>query len=150
MRLDHPIARLGAFGAALMAALMAALLGAPLAAASPAGDAALGFWRVQSGRGVVEIRRCGGSICGTIVAGAGAALDTENDDPALRNRPLIGLIMLSGDRETARGWVSGRIYNPDDGGAYRSEITPGPRGALLVKGCFGPLCRTQTWTRSPE
>jgi uncharacterized protein (DUF2147 family) len=117
------------------------------ASAGPADDV-LGLWLTQSGNGVVEISRCGGSICGRIVGGRGERLDVNNRDRALRTRELMGVVILSGYRESAAGWVGGRIYNPEDGASYRSELAPGPQGTLRVIGCLGPFCRTQVWTRT--
>jgi uncharacterized protein (DUF2147 family) len=45
-------------------------------------------------------------------------------------------------------WIDGQIYNPEDGNSYRSILEPGPGDTLKVKGCLGPFCQTQTWTRA--
>lgn len=133
----------------MFAALAAwSLLSGP-AAAGPA-DEVLGLWLTQSGNGVVEIARCGESLCGRIVGGRGERFDVRNRDRALRTRELMGLVILSGFRETSEGWSGGRIYNPEDGGAYRSELAPGRGGTLRVTGCVGPICRTQVWTPTTQ
>ena len=140
--------RFRAMRALLPAVLLLAFTSA--AHASPAGDSVMGRWKTQSGHGIVELARCGTSVCGKIVGGSGGEpLDVKNKNAALRTRQLVGLTMMSGYRETAKGWAGGTIYNPEDGGAYGSELKPGPSGTLLVKGCFGVLCRTQTWTKAP-
>lgn len=119
------------------------------AAAGPADDA-LGLWLTQSGNGVIEITRCGESVCGRVVGGRGERLDVNNRDRALRSRELMGITILSGHREGPEGWVGGRIYNPEDGASYRSNLAPGPGGTLRVTGCLGPFCRTQVWTRTTQ
>ncbi len=73
------------------------------------------------------------------------ALDTNNSDPALRSRQLVGTAFVYGFKARGDDWVRGRIYNPDDGRTYRSRINRNADGSLAVKGCVGPICRTQTW-----
>ncbi|NJR20288.1 MAG: DUF2147 domain-containing protein [Hyphomonadaceae bacterium] len=74
-------------------------------------------------------------------------LDTNNPNPALRTRPLIGLNILSGfTRQADNSYKGGTIYNPEDGRTYRSEFRLKPDGRLEVKGCVGPICRAQIWT----
>ena len=40
----------------------------------------------------------------------------------------------------------GRVYNPEDGGTYRTEVRPRAGGALEVKGCVAFICRTRVWS----
>jgi uncharacterized protein (DUF2147 family) len=47
-------------------------------------------------------------------------VDDENPDPALQNRPILGLPLLQGfeyDREDKQ-WNNGTIYDPDNGKTY--------------------------------
>lgn len=115
-------------------------------------DAAVGRWKTQTRNAIVEIQRCGPSICGRILTSDAlrtnpALQDTKNSDKTLRTRPLRGLQILSGFTASGDGWTGGRIYNAEDGKTYSSDITPAG-DQLKVRGCvFRPLCRTQTWTR---
>ena len=70
----------------------------------------------------------------------------QQSDKALRSRPIAGLTILSGFAAAGDHW-SGRIYDPRSGRTYRSELRR-ESGTLKVKGCFGPFCRTQVWTRA--
>jgi uncharacterized protein (DUF2147 family) len=129
------------------------LCGGSAVAASP--DAVSGDWAV--GRtNVVRIGPCSGAparLCGIIVATAngkdGRPLrDSENPDPALRNRPLVGLPLIFGFRAAGDGrWTGGKIYDPDDGKTYDAKLAPGPDGTLQVSGCVLFLCKAQTWRR---
>ena len=107
-------------------------------------------WRTASGSGIVRMERCDGNrLCGVItrVIGAPVANDARNPDPALRSRPLVGIRILSGFTPAGPGrWTGGRIYNPEDGRSYRSELRTLPNGNLEVKGCVGPVCQDQIWT----
>ncbi len=47
--------------------------------------------------------------------------DDNNPDPALRDRPLVGLELLSGFRYTGKRW-EGKIYDPASGNTYSSRM----------------------------
>ncbi len=134
--------------------MLVTLLGVALAAAAPQGpDAAIGRWKTQTRNAIVEIERCGTSICGRILTSDALRTnpdtrDTKNSNAALRNRPLRGLQILSGFKASGNGWTGGQIYNAEDGRTYSADVTPEGADQLKVRGCvFRPLCRTQTWTR---
>lgn len=127
-----------------LAALPLAFL---LAAAVPA--PITGRWLTAEGKAVVEIAACGRSLCGRIARvlkprPGGPAVDVNNPDPALRGRPIRGIAILSGYRPSGDRW-HGRIYDPESGRTYRSELSR-VGGVLTVKGCWGPFCRSQQWT----
>ena len=110
-----------------------------------------GRWVTQEKDGVVEIYACGDSICGKLAkflkapAGGNAQKDVNNSNPALRNRPLLGINLLSGFKAEGNEW-KGSIYDPRRGKTFRSVVYKGKSGNLIVKGCVGPICQTQTWT----
>lgn len=102
--------------------------------------------------GIVEIARCGAAYCGRIVGGAfdPDMRDTRNKNPALRNRSIQGLPIMTGFAGGPTSWTGGRIYRPLDGGTYSGSITLDGGDTLHLKGCIvWPLCRTQTWHRIP-
>jgi uncharacterized protein (DUF2147 family) len=119
------------------------ILGALLAGAPVAADTALGRWKTETHNAIVEITRCGESICGKIltsdmIRSNPALKDAKNANEKLRSRPLQGLLMLS----------DGQVYNAEDGKTYSGKITPVGTDQLKLRGCvFFPLCKTQTWTR---
>ncbi len=123
------------------------------AAAAMSPDAAIGKWRTQTRNGIVEVERCGGSICGKLVSSDGLRanpnlLDANNKDAALRTRRLVGLQILGGFTRGDGEWTGGTIYNGDDGGTYKATVTPLDADHLKVRGCIiWPLCKSQTWTR---
>jgi uncharacterized protein (DUF2147 family) len=126
-------------------ALAAAAVGNP--------DIVVGRWRTETRGGIIEIARCGPSICGKIVTSDGLAtnpnlMDVNNKDPKLRNRPIKGMQMLSGFSYKDGLWDGGTIYNGEDGKTYSARITPVDANTLKLRGCiFVPLCKNQTWTR---
>jgi uncharacterized protein (DUF2147 family) len=76
--------------------------------------------------------------------------DHNNPDPALRSRPIIGLVIMEGfvfdGKDT---WHKGTIYDPDNGKTYKCKIRVGDDGELKVRGFIGfsMLGRTEVWTR---
>jgi uncharacterized protein (DUF2147 family) len=130
---------------------MILLMAAALAASGA--DSVIGRWATQTRNGVVEIARCGASVCGRLVTSDGIRTnpnltDSKNKDAALRGRKLAGMQILGGFTQSDGQWTGGTIYNAEDGGTYKATLTPaGDR--LKVKGCIvWPLCKTQTWTRA--
>lgn len=80
-------------------------------------------------------------------------LDDENEDESLRNRPVMGLMLLrdfefDGDDE----WEDGRIYDPKNGKDYSCYMKfedENDMNTLKVRGFIGfsLLGRTTYWTR---
>jgi uncharacterized protein (DUF2147 family) len=136
---------------ALAMALVLLTAAAPAAMATP--SSVLGVWLTAGGDGHVEIATCGASVCGFIrgdgppPAPGQPTTDVKNPDRALRQRPLVGLRILEGFSPTATGWINGRGYDPRTGASFRSELRPQPDGTLVLKGCVGPICRTEKWRR---
>lgn len=121
------------------------LLGAAIAATSPAGT-----WVTEDGTALVRIEPCGSSICGSVerIIATGPDVpqtDVHNPSPALRERPLLGLEVLSGFQWTGSEWTGGRIYDPKTGKTYRSKLSLAPEGSLRVSGCVLFVCETQLW-----
>ena len=121
--------------------------------ASPAWGSDLnvaGTW-VTAGGAHVEIGNCGDDTpCGELVwykSDAGMTeLDTLNPDPAMRENPLIGTMIVWGFEAKGDKWKSGKIYDAENGKLYKSKMSMNEDGTLKVKGCVGPICQSQTWT----
>jgi uncharacterized protein (DUF2147 family) len=113
-----------------------------------------GRWYTEQKDSIVQIGQCGAVICGKVLKvlkgppGGGKALDVNNPDPALRSRPIEGIILLSGFKDGGDEW-EGQIYDPRAGKTYRSTLQKQADGSLRVKGCVGPFCRSVTFTPAP-
>lgn len=136
------------FAATALAATAALTAGPALAAAPIAGN-----WITEEKDAVVAVGRCGQSLCGKISRflkpppeGAGQR-DVNNPDPAKRSRRILGLPVLTSFSEDGDVW-RGRIYDPKSGKDYRSVVRRLSSGKLEVKGCLGPFCQTQVWTKA--
>ncbi|WP_420822317.1 DUF2147 domain-containing protein [Sphingomonas aracearum] len=130
----------------------ATIVAAPLNAQVSA-NTAVGRWQTETRGGIVEIARCGPSLCGRLVASEHLRTnpdlrDVNNSDKSLRNRQLKGLQILSGFTQDGNVWDGGKIYNAEDGKTYKARITPAGPNELKLRGCvFVPFCKTQTWKR---
>ena len=117
----------------------------------------VGVWVHESERVRVEITPCGDRLCGQIVwlnwledPHDLPLVDIKNSDPALRARPLLGLIVLRDLRSTdGHVWIDGRIYNPVDGKEYSALMSIQKDGSLRVRAyVLHPLIgQTQLWSR---
>lgn len=134
--------------------LFATLMGAPPARSE--NDPA-GVWLTQQGDARIQVSRCGAGICGRIVwlrdpidpKTNKPQVDDKNPNPALQQRPIIGLSLLIGMKPSGPAKWSGQIYNADDGKTYIAHVTVTDGGTLDVTGCIagGMLCGGETWTR---
>jgi len=132
---------------------MSLLLLAALLAANPSADVAVGTWHSPTKNAIIAIDKCGASLCGHLVTSDGIKAnpglkDVNNKDPKLQGRPLKGSPMLSGFVRDGNDWVSGSVYNADDGRTYGGKITILDANSIKLRGCvFVPICKSETWTR---
>lgn len=135
------------------AALLTAfgLAAGSLSANAEEASSILGSWKTDSGSAIVDISFCEpNSPCGEITwvdPNGASVVDRNNPDDSLKTRPLVGVMMLWGFEAKGDKWKGGKIYNPKDGKTYKSKISLNDDGRLKVKGCVGPICKTQLWTR---
>ncbi len=135
-------------------------------------DAIVGVWETEhedDGWSHVEIYVKDGKIHGHIVwlknplydAGEVDGLDNqprvdlENPDKALRDRPILGLELMSDFAHNGKNkWEDGRIYDPKSGKDYRCKVTMKDDNTLEVYGYvkvgFVKMGRNTTWTRVVE
>ncbi len=74
--------------------------------------------------------------------------DQNNPDPALRNRPIVGIAFIRDFRAVRPGrWSGGTIYDPNSGKTYDSKVRINPDGTLKVEGCILVICQAQVWRR---
>jgi uncharacterized protein (DUF2147 family) len=73
--------------------------------------------------------------------------DANNADTGLRDRPIMGLEILSGFKASADGWSGGTVYSPRAGKSYPADLSIAPDGRLQLKVKAGILSKTDYWTR---
>jgi uncharacterized protein (DUF2147 family) len=111
----------------------------------------LGTWKTDGGDSQLELFTCADKICGKIVwlkvpryidvndGPVGAIkVDRKSSDPALRNRPILGLQVMKG--LTAKGgnrWDNGVCYDPESGRSYKCKMRLSSPGRLELRGYIG-------------
>ncbi len=124
-------------------------------------DDVIGVWLTQYKDSKVEIYKDGGKYFGKIVwletpidsITGKPKVDDKNENPALRNRPIMGMKLLEnfvfdGDDE----WEDGTIYDPKKGKTYSCYMEfpdENNKDRLKIRGYIGVslLGRTVYWTR---
>lgn len=136
--------------------LAVALATAGMATQARAADPS-GIWAKDDGSAKLEIKKCGRGICSKIVwlrnptDSRGRPLrDARNQNPAMRDRPIMGLQLFSKMTLAAPNTWVGNVYNPEEGRVYTDvKVTMVSRQQLVLRGCrTWLLCGEKTWTRS--
>ncbi|MFM9853753.1 MAG: DUF2147 domain-containing protein [Sphingomonadaceae bacterium] len=131
----------------LFSAMLLVTFATPAFAAAPV----TGRWLTTEKDSIIEIGQCGATVCGKIAKilrptkDGKPPFDTNNPNPALRTRPIDGLVILSGFVANGQSW-KGSIYDPRAGKTYTSYLTKLANGNLKVQGCVGPFCKSFVYT----
>jgi uncharacterized protein (DUF2147 family) len=151
--------------ARLAASVALSLLAAGAAGAARAEDPAptpVGRWTTiddKTGKpsSVVAIYEEDGKLKGKVET---VIVNGPGDDPApkctkcegaLKDQPVIGMVILWDLAKDGKRWTGGRILDPDEGSVYKCRVEPVENGQKLeVRGYIGIslLGRTQTWIRA--
>lgn len=161
--------------------LAAALLFAAIvqaAAAAPASTAAdpsahtspvEGVW-LTAAKSEMTVTACPEGYCGSITKivvpddiykqnkaaidamGATSFTDQMNKDPNLRNRPILGLQILTLHKGDKPKIFDGQIYNPQDGNTYSGYVEVLGVNKIRLNGCilYNIICKGEDWTRVPQ
>ncbi len=118
--------------------------------------AIVGVWVNQAGGGLIEITMEQGNVYGTIIGSPDSKTeerkDSKNPDPKLRNRSLLGAVILSDftyHENKKWPWAGGWIYDPNNGKKYKCKIRLVDNETLEIRGYIGISLfgRTETWKR---
>jgi uncharacterized protein (DUF2147 family) len=130
---------------------------------SPAGaatDTPVGRWvtiddKDHQPRSVIEIVDNGGALQGRVVK----IYDRPGDNPGhlcrkctgeLKDKPVVGMTVISGVKHNGDAWDGGTIMDPDSGNTYSAVLKLNDAGEKLdVRGYLGISLfgRSQTWVR---
>lgn len=124
-------------------------------AANP--DAIIGVWEAGGGKGHVQIFKQNGKYYGKIIwlksgskeADGGIKVDKKNPNPAMRNKPIIGTLLLKDFVYKNGEWTDGVIYDTSAGREYDAYIKMKDKNTLAVRGYvgFSLMGKTDIWTR---
>ena len=133
-----------------LSALLIGIAALAMVTAAPVKADPSGTWLTASGDTKVKIFPCSSSYCGTIVWQQTPTNDTKNPDPTKRERPLVGVQMISGLKPSGENQYSGKLYNPEDGKTYTGKVILQSPSRMKLSGCVlgGLICKGQTWTKS--
>ena len=109
-----------------------------------------GVWRHPVNGSLIQIYRCSRSICAKVVRVSDPTRkDVHNSDPAQRNRPIVGTVILRHAKATGRLQWTGSLYNTLDGGTYHGSLRLINRKSLALSGCYLSefLCQRYIWIR---
>ena len=127
-------------------------------------EAIVGKWWNQEKEAQIEIYACEGKFCGKIVwlknpdysaddpkgMSGKPRVDRENPDSSKRERPILGMNLLSGFTHSGGNlWEGGQIYDPREGKTYKCKMTLETPDRLKVRGYIGIslIGKTNEWTR---
>jgi uncharacterized protein (DUF2147 family) len=141
----------------MRALLLTLALALPAHAARPADPT--GLWWAEGGSAQVEIYACESALCGRIAwlrhpfdEHGCPQTDSENPDPLLRERDMVGVQLFSDlrtDPDEPDVWRNGTVYDPTSGRTYSAEARLDSPDRLRLRGYLGIrlLGRTTTWFR---
>lgn len=129
-------------------AAMPVLSAAPALAVSDAD--LMGVWRHPDNGSHIQIYACGASACAKVVSVTDPGRkDTHNPDPKLRDRPVVGVVIMNGGKKAGPLKWQGRLYNTLDGGTYSGTLELQSEKQLKLSGCVlgGLICESRIWTK---
>jgi uncharacterized protein (DUF2147 family) len=111
----------------------------------------VGEWRVADGSAHIRLVDCSGVLWGVVSWEETPGRDVHNPDPALRDRPTLGLpVLLHMTPGKKPGRWQGHVYNADNGRTYTAAIEMRSPDTLHVQGCtLRIICGGEDWTRLP-
>lgn len=136
----------------LAAGLFAAGASSPAFAGDPTG-----YWAKDDGSAKIQVSKCGRGLCTKIVwlrnpnDSRGKPLhDARNENPSMRNRPIMGMNLFSGMNPIDANTWQGSVYNPEEGKFYNDvKVTLVSSRQIVLKGCKAwLLCGEKVWTRT--
>jgi len=129
-------------------------------AAFAANETPVGRWvtiddKDHQPRSMIEIVDSGGALQGQVIK----IFDRPGDNPGhlcrkckgdLKDKPVIGMTVISGLKQDGDAWDGGTILDPDSGNTYSAVLRLSDAGEKLnVRGYLGISLfgRSQTWVR---
>lgn len=129
------------------------LLAATAATAAQTADP-VGEWLVKEGTTRIKVVSCPQgqnqppALWGVIWAESEpGGKDDKNPDPAMRNRPTLGVPILLNMKQAETNLWKGKIYDPTRGSVWDAKISVSRSDMLEVRGCLAFICSGEDWKR---
>ena len=136
-------------GTVLLAATISAAAQSPAQSVDPVGE-----WLVKDGSARIKVVSCPqaqgqpATIWGVIWAELKPGSDDRNPDPAMRNRPMLGVPILLNMKQTQPNRWDGKIYDATRGSIFDAHLSVSRTDMLEVRGCVaGIFCGGEDWKR---
>jgi uncharacterized protein (DUF2147 family) len=93
-----------------------------------------------------------GTYTGILAWSPESKKDVHNKDPKLRDRPVVGIVLMWNLRYDDGEYTGGYVYNPEDGGTYRFKAEVLTPEWLKIRGYLGIALfgQTQKWSRTQQ
>jgi len=137
-------------------------LAAPAFGSAEPGDI-FGIWLTEGGSAKLEIYPCGDKACGKVTwlkqpnymdnsdGPVGMEkVDRKNADPALRNRPIVGMRVMEGLSLEGEWWRNGSCYDPQSGNTYQCKMRLTTPSELRLRGFIGISLIGRSYTLNRE
>jgi len=118
-------------------------------------DAIVGTYLKADGKSKIEFYKSGNTYSGKIVwlkepndEKGNPKKDVNNSDKSLRERPLMGLVNITGLKYDGEGkYIDGRAYRPVEGDEVKFKVTVKEDGTISATGSKYGFSRTETWKK---
>jgi len=118
-------------------------------------DAIAGTYLKADGKSKIQFFKSGDTFSGKVVwlkepndEKGNPKKDPKNPDKSLRERPLMGMITITGLKYDGDGkYVDGRAYRPADGDEVKFKVKVNDDGTLTVTGSKYGFSKTEVWKK---
>jgi uncharacterized protein (DUF2147 family) len=118
-------------------------------------DALVGTYLKADGMSKVEFYKSGDTYCGKVVwlkepndKEGKPKKDPKNPDKSLRERPLMGMVTITGLRYEGEGkYGEGKAYRPAEGDEVKFKVKVVGDGTISVTGSKYGFSKTETWKK---
>jgi len=118
-------------------------------------DALVGTYLKADGKSKVEFSKSGETYSGKVVwlkepndDKGNPKKDVKNPDKSLRERPLMGLVTITGLKYDGNGkYVDGKAYRPAEGDEVKFKIQINGDGTINVTGSKYGFSKTEIWKK---
>ena len=118
-------------------------------------DDLVGTYLKADGKSKVEFYKSGDTYSGKVVwlkepndDKGNAKKDPKNPDKSLRERPLLGMVTITGLKYDGEGkYIEGKAYRPAEGDEVKFSVKVKGDGTIDVKGTKYGFSKTETWKK---